>query len=105
METKCNTIEEVVAIWEPMHKEEYPNPASLNDINAGIAYAIAAEMSTDERLLFILSESNYDIYEANNLINRLNQRSKLAEYIHIKFLDNTSGIMGLYSLVIRDDDD
>jgi hypothetical protein len=99
METKCNTVEEVVALWEPMHEKEKIRPSELGDLIAGIAYAISYEMSTNERLMFLLSEANYDIDEANNLSGKLSKRSKLAEYLHIKFLDNEIGIMGLYGLI------
>ena len=100
---KCNTIEEVISLWEPMHKIDSVNPIDLGDYVACAAYGVASEMTDSERLMFILIESDYDVDEANKLAQRLDKHSKFAEYLHMKFLGSLENIATLFNVVCKDD--
>jgi hypothetical protein len=91
-------LEEINAIWEPNHNKER---VTDSDVPKGMA---TAYWNTAQKLrnnvagfaMFILTEVNYNLEDADKLADRLDKPSKIAEYLHIKFDENEDGLDTLY---------
>ena len=84
------TLNEIFEFWEPLHKKENIKQKDIKEVDLQMFFVMAHLLTDNEAAfgIFLLSEANYNVEEADKLNKRFNRASKLAEYLHLKFSSN-----------------
>jgi hypothetical protein len=96
------TLEEVIGFWQEQHENiSFEDRCNWSEDAKGAL--VCANLLGKNNLvykMFMLSETNYNIDKANELMKSLDRPSKVAEYIHLKFYDNENAFQDFQMFVV-----